>query len=106
MPSPIAHCKQSVILLVVSLFLLGCVVPSSVGSTVDIRIQNENNDLSKHSTAKKKKEKPGWATHQMPLNRLQTAMLKLLRGPRLGLDGPSGHYVGPHGCSSTRIVTK
>ena len=22
------------------------------------------------------------------------------------LHGPSGHYVGPHGCLSTRIVTK
>ena len=45
-------------------------------------------------------------THQMPLNHLQTAILKLLGGPWLGLYGPSGHYVGPHGCSSTRIVTK
>ena len=27
-------------------------------------------------------------------------------GPWLGLDGPSGHYVGPHGRSSTRIFTK
>ena len=54
MPSPIAHCQQSVVLLVVSLFLLGCVVPSSVGSTVDIRRKSEeHNDLSKHSTAKK-----------------------------------------------------
>ena len=32
--------------------------------------------------------------------------LKLLEGPRLGLDGPSGHYVGPNGCSSIWIVTK
>ena len=23
-----------------------------------------------------------------------------------GLDGPSGHYMGPHGRSGTRIVTK
>ena len=54
MPSPFAHCKQSVVLLVVSLFLLGCVVPSSMGSARDIRRQSEeNNDLSKHSTAKK-----------------------------------------------------
>ena len=45
-------------------------------------------------------------THQRPLNHLQTALLKLLRGPWLGLDGPNGHYVGPHGCSITRIVTK
>ena len=30
----------------------------------------------------------------------------LRHGPWLGLDGPSGHYVGPHGRSSTRIVTK
>ena len=45
-------------------------------------------------------------THQMPLNHLQTAILKLLGGPWLGLHGPSGHYVGTHGCSSTRIVTK
>ena len=37
---------------------------------------------------------------------LQTAILKLLGGPWLGLDGPGGHYVGPHGRSSTRIVTK
>ena len=58
MPSPIAHCKQSVVLLVVSLFLLGCVVPSSVGSTVDIRRQSEeNHDLSKHSTAQHSTEK-------------------------------------------------
>ena len=56
MPSPIAHCKQSVALLVVSLFLLGCVVPSSVGSTVDIRRQSEeNNDLSKQHGKKKTK---------------------------------------------------
>ena len=45
----------------------------------------------------------GWKTartvcaHQMPLNHLQTAISKLLGGPWLGLDGPSGHYVGPHG---------
>ena len=45
-------------------------------------------------------------TYQRPLNHLQTAILKLLGGPWLGLDGPSGHYVGPHGRSSTRIVTK
>ena len=46
-----AHCKQSVVLLDV---LLGCIVPSSVGSTVDIRRQSEEtNDLSKHSTAKR-----------------------------------------------------
>ena len=34
-------------------------------------------------------------THQMPLNHLQTVILKLLGGSWLGLDGPSGHYVGP-----------
>ena len=45
-------------------------------------------------------------THQMPLNHLQTAILKLLGGPWIGLDGPSGHYVGPPGHSSTCIVTK
>ena len=45
-------------------------------------------------------------THQMPLNHLQTGILKLLGGPWLGLDGPSGHYMGPHGRSSTRVVTK
>ena len=58
MPSPVAHCKQSVVLLVVSLFLLGCVVLSSVGSTVDItRQREENHDPSRHSTAKKKKKR-------------------------------------------------
>ena len=57
MPSPIAHCKQSVILLVVSLFLLGCVVPSSVDSTVDIRTRRKNNVLPMHNRAKGKKEK-------------------------------------------------
>ena len=45
-------------------------------------------------------------THQRPLNHLQTAILKLLGSPWLGLYGLGGHYVGPHGCSSTRIVTK
>ena len=76
MPSPIAHCKQSVVLLVVSLFLLGCVVPSSVGSTVDIRRQSEeNNDLSKHSTTKKKeKTRLGYVPLLLPLpGLLQTA---------------------------------
>ena len=33
-------------------------------------------------------------------------MLGLLGGAWLGLHGPTGHYVGPRGCSSTRIVTK
>ena len=37
---------------------------------------------------------------------IQTAILKLWGGPQLGLDGPSGHYVGPHGYSSTHIVIK
>ena len=60
MPSPIAHCKQSVVLLVVSLFLLGCVVPSAVGSTVDIRRQSEDNKgLSKHNTTRKEKRGGG-----------------------------------------------
>ena len=45
-------------------------------------------------------------THQRPLNHQQTAILKLLGGPWLGLYGLGGHYVGPHGCSSTRIITK
>ena len=27
-------------------------------------------------------------------------------GATLGLDGPSGHYVGPHGCSNIWICTK
>ena len=56
MPSPIAHCKQSVVLLVVSLFLLGCAVPSA-GSTVDIRRQSEDNKgLPKHNTTRKEKK--------------------------------------------------
>ena len=45
-------------------------------------------------------------THQRPLDHLQTTILKLLGGPWLRLHGPSGHYAGPHGHSSTRIVTK
>ena len=60
LPSPIAQCKQSVLLVVFSLFLLGCALPSSVGSTVDgRRLSEEINHLSKHSTAKKNK-KTGW----------------------------------------------
>ena len=56
MRSPIAHCKQSVVLLVVSLFLLGCAVPSAVGSTIDIRRQSEDNKgLSKHNTTRNEK---------------------------------------------------
>ena len=54
MPSPIAHCKQSVVLLVVSLFLLDCVVPSSVGSTVDIRRQKVKKMIYQ-STAQQKR---------------------------------------------------
>ena len=44
--------------------------------------------------------------HQMPLDHLKTAILKLLGRPRLRLDGPGGHYMGPNGCASTRIVIK
>ena len=33
-------------------------------------------------------------------------ILGLWEGPWHGLHRPSGHYVIPHGCSSTRIVTK
>ena len=75
MPSPMAHCKQSVELLIVPLFLLGCVVPSSVGSSVETRRQSkEHNDLSKHSTAKKKRKKEksrlGYVPLLLPLLRL------------------------------------
>ena len=35
-----------------------------------------------------------------------TAISDLFRGPCLGLYGLGSHCVGPHGCSSTRIVTK
>ena len=35
-----------------------------------------------------------------------TALLGLLEGPWHGLHRPSGNYVGPNGCSSTRMVTK
>ena len=57
MPSPIAHRKQSVVLVVISLFLLGCVVPSAVGSTIDIGRQSEDNKgLSKHNTTRKGKK--------------------------------------------------
>ena len=57
MVSLIAHYKQFGALLIVSLFLLGCVVPASLGSKVYIRRQNEqSNYLSKHSTAKKMEE--------------------------------------------------
>ena len=34
------------------------------------------------------------------------AIWGLLGAPWHGLHGPSGHYVGLHGCSSTRSVTK
>ena len=37
---------------------------------------------------------------------LHSSNLGLLEGPWLGLHWPSGHYMGPHGCSSTLIVTK
>ena len=68
MPSPIAHCKQSVVLLVVSLFLLGCVVPTSVGSTAEIRRQSEDNkDLSKHNTAKRGKNRWDGALLSLPV---------------------------------------
>ena len=72
MPSPIAQCKKSVVLLVVSLFLLDCAVPSSVGSTVHIRGQTEeNNDLPKHNAAKKKGENMlGYVPLFLPLPRL------------------------------------
>ena len=59
-PDAFSNCplQTALVLLVVSLFILGCVVPSFMGSTVDIRRQSEEtHDLSKHITAEKKKGK-------------------------------------------------
>ena len=67
MPSPIANCKHSVVLLVVSLVLLGPVVPSAAGSTLDIRRQSEDHEgLSKHSTKRKGKKGGGGSTSPRP----------------------------------------
>ena len=55
MPSLIAHCKQSVVVLVVSLFLLGCAVPSPVGSTVAIKVKVKKTMICQ-STAHPKQE--------------------------------------------------
>ena len=41
---------------------------------------------------------------QVPLNTRTNSNFGAFGGP--GLHGPSGHYVGPQGCPSTRIVTK
>ena len=43
---------------------------------------------------------------QVPLNSRNNSNFEALGGPWPGLHGPSSHYVGPHGCSSTPIVTK
>ena len=42
----------------------------------------------------------------MSLNNLRNSNFGILGGPWHGLHRPRGHYMGPHGCSSTRIVTK
>ena len=42
--------------------------------------------------------------NQVSLTSLCDSNFGAFGGPWHGL--PSGHYVGPHGCSSTRIVTK
>ena len=71
MPSSIAQtiCSTPGCLLVP----LGLCFPSSVGSTVDIRRQSENNkDLSKHNTAKRKKNRWDRALLSLPVL-LQTA---------------------------------
>ena len=43
---------------------------------------------------------------QVSLNSLHNGNFGALGGPWFGLYGLGGHYVGSHGCSSTRIVTK
>ena len=89
MPSPIAQCKQFVVFLVVSLFLLACVVPSSVGSKVDIRRQSEeNDDLSKHSTAKKKKKKSGCTVRPVPTSICADCHSQKLNQRPLNPDAP------------------
>ena len=40
------------------------------------------------------------------LNSLNNSNSGAFGGPWPGLHGPSGHYMGPDGCSSTRNVTK
>ena len=47
-----------------------------------------------------------FCAHRVPLTRLQGAILRLFRGAMARAHGPGSHYVGPHGCSSTRRVTK
>ena len=42
----------------------------------------------------------------VPLNSLHNSNFGASGGPWLGLHGPSSHYVGLHGCSSTCLVTK
>ena len=42
----------------------------------------------------------------MSLNSLHNGNFGVLGGPWLRLYAFGGHYVGPHGCSSTRTVTK
>ena len=42
----------------------------------------------------------------LDLTTLFEVILGLLEGPWHGLHGLGSHYVDPHGCSSTRIVTK
>ena len=42
----------------------------------------------------------------MSLNSLHNGNFGAFGGAMLGLYGLGSHYVGPHGCSSTRIVTK
>ena len=46
----------------------------------------------------------GYANRPKKANNLREEILGLAEGPWHGLHRPSGHYVGPHGCSSTGIV--
>ena len=43
---------------------------------------------------------------RVSLNSLHHGNFGAFGGPWLGLYGLGSHYVGPHGCSSTRTVTK
>ena len=50
----------------------------------------------------KRAENPIIENFQVPLSSLRTSHFGAFGGP----TAQAGHYVGPHGCLSTRIVTK
>ena len=84
---------------------LGLYGPSSHSAQVPVLSPTDHPNPSQ-GRQKEKGKRQSLKNFQVPLNSLHNCNFGAFGGATLGVHGPSSHYVGPHGRSSTRIVHK